>query len=793
VSRGRPTANRTARERQQHERDLVIKPHPRVSAQRPSRASTPRASLGTGPRAPAPAWASYAYEFQIGREVPTALARAAKRLATPGGPITTAQLWELRRVARQNGRPDDQLSMFLAGLLDSENVRVLARTPIRPGAMIGFSLGSIQAGMPQVRALGRRRRGALTATQTREAAVWRAPAPPTVQGRSESASLKEFQEKPSEVGHWRDTIAGELDSWVTDENVIVGAFTEAARAGKFVQLQDHVNMARVFKQLNPFQAVDVGMLGPVASGRAELTERRVEYIAKMTGDIGPICAEVFVHRMVASMYTDDTVDLIRGLQANARIKTTIALMPAVQDLLRRKGIMVEAWSDREGKGSDFWRSAWESVKRNAYPGLKDPIYMTKWQQLPPDYKAWADAAQEEAIHEALSASNVAKGVVDYMTFGWSSVLTGLAIDTPKGAYHLMTGEYEQAGPELVGLMIMAGTWGVGKGIKVLGNRAAGVETAEILDYSGPKSKALAKVEAILNANPSAKAAAASLASLSETEIEAGGRYVTGNAASAAFVYRGGPRALRALIEARGDLGVAEAKLRARSAPAQLAAGAEEVSGGQTTPADAEPSGTAAAPDDGTAPPGSTPPAPVPAPEAAKPAAASLPEPKPQSKPRKALRSYIPEAGPEFSEWFDSLTLEELDEFLADAGARKAIARKIRHPGTYHEWLMVAEARRFKQWHVSMRTVLTARTRTGATIGTGFRHGGKGSTTFHTMLLGMIRSSRSYNDFLMKLNLWADDNLSPSFSERWPFDVRRGRYSLPSELQIPGEGARGGNR
>ena len=775
-----------------------------------------------------PSWADHAYEFEIGREVPAALARTAKRLAGgSGAPFTTAQLRELRRVAREHGRLDDPQRMFLAGLLDGENARVLARTPIRAGATIGFSLASIRAGMPQVRALGRPRSPVAPDGRTREAVIQRVPAPPTVQGPGKSAPLKQYRETPSDVGQWRDVIVGELDAWSTDASKIFGAFVEAAHAGKFVQLQDRIDMARVFKELGPWTAVELGMLGPVTSGRDELTERRVEWIAKMTGDIGPMCAEVFIHRMLAAMYTDDAVDLMRGLQANARIKTTIALMPAVQDLLRRKGIMAEAWSDREGKGSDFWRSAWEALQRNAYSQQKDPVYWYKWQALPPDYKAWADAAEEEATRQWLSPSNVAKGMIDYVTFGLSSAVTSLAVDTPKGIYHLASGEYQEAGPELVGLMVMAATWGVSKGIKVLGDRAAGLETGSvILDSSGPKSKALARLEAILNANPASKAAAASLSNLSVSEIEAGGRYVSGNSANAAFVYRGGSQALKALIDAGGDLRKAEAQLRALRPPAQLPAG-EPGEPAVAEPVKPEPGPTAPeAPTETKAePPAETKPAatevkqqpppetpketkptttevqepPPKTPEGTKPAATEVkkPEPKPpapaKAAPQRPLREYIPEAGPEFSEWFDSLTLEELDKYLADPGAREAIASKIRHPGTYHEWLMVAEARRFKRWRVSMRTVLTARTRTGATIGTGFRHGGTGSSTFHLQLRAMITSSRTYNDFLMKLNYWADTNLSPSFSERWPFDVRRGRYSLPPELQLPGEGARGGNR
>jgi len=112
-----------------------------------------------------------------------------------------------------------------------------------------------------------------------------------------------------------------------------------------------------------------------------------------------------------------------------------------------------------------------------------------------------------------------------------------------------------------------------------------------------------------------------------------------------------------------------------------------------------------------------------------------------------------------------------------------IAENIRHPGSKHEWLMVAEARQFKKWGVSMKTTLEGRTFTKATIGKRFRHGGTGASMFHDELRAMVRSSNSYDEFLRKLNQWADHELTSSHSARWPGDAPRGRYSLPDNLQV----------
>lgn len=166
---------------------------------------------------------------------------------------------------------------------------------------------------------------------------------------------------------------------------------------------------------------------------------------------------------------------------------------------------------------------------------------------------------------------------------------------------------------------------------------------------------------------------------------------------------------------------------------------------------------------------------------------------PHESPRTDLAEHIPPPGDAFIEWFDSLTLEELDTLLAERNvpgkrsAAKIIAENIRHPRGYHEWLMVAEARQFKKWGVSMRTIRDARSLTGATIGKRFRHGvGAASDTMHRELREMIRSSGSYDEFLGKLNRWADRELFPSHSPRWPDAPPLGRYSLPESLQMRGD-------
>ena len=96
----------------------------------------------------------YDFEFRVGADVPAVLARAAKKAAREG-PIAQTQLRRLQRVAREHGQLGDMQRMFLAGLLDAENARALSRMTVADGASLSFSLGSIRAGMPRVKNLGR--------------------------------------------------------------------------------------------------------------------------------------------------------------------------------------------------------------------------------------------------------------------------------------------------------------------------------------------------------------------------------------------------------------------------------------------------------------------------------------------------------------------------------------------------------------------------------------------------------------------------------------------------------------
>src|SRR6185436_3604656 len=153
--------------------------------------------------------------------------------------------------------------------------------------------------------------------------------------------------------------------------------------------------------LDPAAAVELGTLGPVVSGRDRLNGRRAEFVVQLTHDSGVKEAEIYVHLMLRRMTTADILEVLDTLRTDARLAATIDGMPQVQALLETRGIMPSGWIDRPARGSDFWRSAGESLAQGAYAHNRPTsMSLSMRDRLPPDYQAALDdvIAQEFAEH-----------------------------------------------------------------------------------------------------------------------------------------------------------------------------------------------------------------------------------------------------------------------------------------------------------------------------------------------------------------------------------------------------------
>ncbi|WP_113928092.1 hypothetical protein [Bacillus sp. P14.5] len=108
---------------------------------------------------------------------------------------------------------------------------------------------------------------------------------------------------------------------------------------------------------------------------------------------------------------------------------------------------------------------------------------------------------------------------------------------------------------------------------------------------------------------------------------------------------------------------------------------------------------------------------------------------------------------EFNKWFDNLSVNKFEEMWIDPHLRSKIEDRIRRPGGYHEWHLVARTPKFKQWGVSMDDIKEMRTLTKDVefVNPPGRHGRRGSTKAHNEILKIIDSAPDYESFVRELN------------------------------------------
>ncbi|MGD7006911.1 T7SS effector LXG polymorphic toxin [Metabacillus sp. 84] len=128
---------------------------------------------------------------------------------------------------------------------------------------------------------------------------------------------------------------------------------------------------------------------------------------------------------------------------------------------------------------------------------------------------------------------------------------------------------------------------------------------------------------------------------------------------------------------------------------------------------------------------------------------------------------------EFNKWFDDLSSEEFNKMWENPKLRKRIEDRIRKPGGYHEWHLVARTPKFKEWGISMNDIKEMRTLTKDVkfINPPGVHGGEGSTVAHNQILRIIDTSKDYDTFVKRLNNWAEDRLE-SGKMGLPIGLRR---------------------
>ncbi|MFB1052219.1 hypothetical protein ACEWET_15095 [Paraliobacillus sp. JSM ZJ581] len=115
---------------------------------------------------------------------------------------------------------------------------------------------------------------------------------------------------------------------------------------------------------------------------------------------------------------------------------------------------------------------------------------------------------------------------------------------------------------------------------------------------------------------------------------------------------------------------------------------------------------------------------------------------------------------QFNKWFDSLSVDKFEEMWSIPHLRSKIEDRIRRPGGYHEWHLVARTPKFKQWGVRMDDIKDMRSLTKDVefVNPPGRHGRRGSTKAHNEILKIIDSAPDYESFVRELNEWASKRM-----------------------------------
>ena len=128
---------------------------------------------------------------------------------------------------------------------------------------------------------------------------------------------------------------------------------------------------------------------------------------------------------------------------------------------------------------------------------------------------------------------------------------------------------------------------------------------------------------------------------------------------------------------------------------------------------------------------------------------------------------------EFNDFFNSLSVDELDALWSKPEIRDVIEARLRSPGGLHEWHLVSRTPQFKYWDISAEQIKDLRTLTSDVefVNPSGIHGGRGSTAAHNELLKIIDTSNDYDTFVRRLNNWAN------------YRLKGGVEALPEGLQI----------
>ncbi|WP_257461917.1 hypothetical protein [Archangium lipolyticum] len=355
---------------------------------------------------------------------------------------------------------------------------------------------------------------------------------------------------------WPDFSSGNAEA-------LLAPFLTCTSPAEFLALQERVDMPRLVEALDDWRAVRLGAQGTPREDAARLLNRkRASFLVNALENHGAVRAQVLALFTVNSAHDDDLREMLFLLAQDKRLEEILAVLPAFQTALERRGLKPTARPDRDFEMSDvgrgFARAGRDALSSSPMRGDGAAFaFSTIRSQLPPDYQEALDEAEKRWAEQHFSAGNVVLGGLDQLTFGVPLGFYGLLASTGHGAHSLARGRYEQATRELAPAALLVALYAGGKGMRSL---------SEARGAPGMGRQLLTGFEAMELRLRALEHTARQLEGLLGVDgLRELARYLRASREASRFVAVGGVDAALALYESRGS--VAKARpLMSRARP-----------------------------------------------------------------------------------------------------------------------------------------------------------------------------------------------------------------------------------
>ncbi|HYO68579.1 MAG TPA: hypothetical protein VEU33_21105 [Archangium sp.] len=347
-----------------------------------------------------------------------------------------------------------------------------------------------------------------------------------------------------------------------NSEALLAPFLTCTSPGEVLALQERVDMPRLVEALDDWPAVRLGALGPPREDVAHLlNKKRTSLLVNAREAYGILNAAVLAVFIVDSAYDDDLREILFLLAQDKQLEETLALLPAFQVALERRGLKPTARVDRDFEprdvvrgGGRFIKDALSSTPMN--DGGSGFAFLPIRRQLPPEYQEALARAEKQWVQHT-SADTMALSAFDHLTFGVPLGFYGLLATTVHGSQSLVQGKYEEATRELAPAALLVALYTGGKGLRYL-SEGSGATGVRLHLLTGLETMEV-RLRALKNAARQWEGR------LNPEGLQALLREIRASREAGRMVAAGGADAALALYEARGDMARAQ-PLMSRARP-----------------------------------------------------------------------------------------------------------------------------------------------------------------------------------------------------------------------------------